>query len=300
MGWRRGELWLETELWLPERSVAPAFEGFSVPALPSEPPGLAASRRRRQAWERRRYARRATASAIALSPAVTLMLAGLRADGGPPGPIPVEDPPSLIFRFDDGILALAERPMRTEHAYRTRARAHALPTVEWHHAQSLGLPYGGSLIAGTQLPVTGPNWVTWNPITDSVPNLPKRLYGNEYTIRALLSVTRAYRAAHPHAPRVVIGDISRDTGGPMDDHVSHQNGLDVDVYFPRRDRRLRAPTTTAQIDHRLAQDLLDRFVAAGAQYVFIGYSTGLRGPGGVVVPWPGHEYHMHVRFTRPG
>jgi penicillin-insensitive murein endopeptidase len=300
MGWRRGELWLETELWLPERSSAPAFAGVPVPAVPSEPPGLAASRRRRQAWERRRHARRATASAIALSPAVTLMLAGLRSDGGPRGPLAVEDPPSLTFRFEDGILALAERPVRREHAHRAVTRVHTLPTIEWHHARSLGLPYGGGLIDGTQLPIKGLDWVTWNPITDSVPNVPKRLYGNEHTIRAIVSVTQAYRAAHPHAPRVVIGDISREAGGRMDDHVSHQNGLDVDVYFPRRDRRLRAPTATAQIDHRLAQDLLDRFVAAGAQYVFIGYSTGLRGPNGVVVPWPGHEYHMHVRFPATG
>ena len=187
-----------------------------------------------------------------------------------------------------------------EHTHRQLARAHALPKVEWHHARSVGLPYGGNLVDGTQLPVKGSNWVTWNPITDSSPNAPQRLYGNEHTIRAILSVTRAYRTAHPHAARVVIGDISRPSGGRLDDHVSHQNGLDVDVYFPRRDRRLRAPTSTAQIDHRLAQDLLDRFLAAGAQYIFIGYSTGLHGPAGVVIPWPGHEYHMHVRFTPPG
>src|SRR5262249_13705234 len=112
--------------------------------------------------------------------------------------------------------------------------------------------------------------------------------------------TRAYREAHPHASRIVIGDISRDTGGPMDDHVSHQNGLDVDVYLPRLDRTLRAPTATGQIDYPLAQDLLDRFVAAGAQRIFVGSSGRLRGPAGVVVPWPRHEYHMHVRFTQPG
>jgi murein endopeptidase len=34
--------------------------------------------------------------------------------------------------------------------------------------------------------------------------------------------------------------------------------------------------------------------------IFVGYSNGLRGPAGVVVPWPGHEYHMHVRFPPPG
>ena len=109
----------------------------------------------------------------------------------------------------------------------------------------------------------------------------------------------AYRTAHPDAPRVVVGDISFRDGGRMDEHVSHQNGLDVDVYYPRLDRHLSAPIATSQIDHDLAQDLLDRFVAAGAQIVFVGYSTGLRGPSGVVVPYPNHENHMHVRFPPP-
>ena len=234
------------------------------------------------------------------------MLAGLRADGGRSAFVPAEDPPSLTFRFDDGILSLAERaPKPGPERARTDVRMHRAspvrwPQVQWHHARSLGLPYGGSLVDGTQLPVKGPNWVTWDPITDSAPNAPKRLYGNERTIRAILAVTSAYRQAHPHASRVVIGDISRDTGGPMDDHVSHQNGLDVDVYLPRLDRTLRAPTSTSQIDYPHAQDLLDRFVAAGAQMTFVDYSSKLRGPSGVVVPWPGHEYHMHVRFPPPG
>ena len=86
----------------------------------------------------------------------------------------------------------------------------------------------------------------------------------------------------------------------MDQHLSHQNGLDVDVYYPRLDRHASAPTTTRQIDRRLAQDLLKRFVAAGATKVFVGYSTGLRGPNEVVVPYPNHENHMHVRFPVPG
>ncbi len=302
MGWRRGELWLDTELWLTEGVGAPAIADFPVPSLPSEPPGLAASRRRREASARRRHARRARASAIAISPAVTLMLAGLRADGGRGSPVLAEDPPSLTFRFEDGILALAERAPTPVHVKRkvARVRVEVAPKIEWHHARSLGLPYSGSLIHGTQLPVKGPDWVTWDPITDSHPNVPVRLYGNEHTIHTIVAVTHAYRAAHPHAPRVVIGDISREGGGQMDDHVSHQNGLDVDVYFPRNDRRLSAPTSTAQIDHRLAQDLLDRFVAAGAQMIFVAPSSGFRGPAGVVMPWPGHEYHMHVRFPPPG
>jgi hypothetical protein len=299
MGWRRGELWLDTELWLPEGSGASVLTGFPVPSFSSEPPGLAASRGRRVAWKQRRHARRARASVIALSPAVTFLLAGLRADGGRRASFAVEAPPSLTFRFEDGILALPERPARPEHAPRKVTHVRAFPKIDWHHARSLGLPYSGRLVDGTQLPVKGPDWVTWNPITDSVPNLAKRLYGNEHTIRTVLSVTRAYRAAHRHAARVVIGDISRDSGGPMDDHLSHQNGLDVDVYFPRVDRHLSAPTASRQIDHRLAQALLDRFVDAGAQMIFVSPSTGLHGPADVVMPWPGHDYHMHVRFSPP-
>ncbi len=165
MSWRRGELWLNTELWLPEGCGAPALAGFPVPSIPYEAPGLAASRRRREAWERRRHARRARASAIVLSPAVTFMLAGLRADGGRSASFAVEDPPSLIFRFESGIKALAERGTTPEHVHREVARVQALPRIEWHQARSLGLPYGGNLVDGTQLPVKGSNWVTWNPIT---------------------------------------------------------------------------------------------------------------------------------------
>jgi murein endopeptidase len=84
-----------------------------------------------------------------------------------------------------------------------------------------------------------------------------------------------------------------------DEHVSHQNGLDVDVYFPRLDRELRAPVAPEQIDHRLAQELVDRFVAVGAQMIFVGYSTGLHGPPEVVIPYAGHDFHMHVRFPPP-
>jgi murein endopeptidase len=227
-----------------------------------------------------------------------LALAALQAAGRQRESFAVEDPPSLTFRFDEGVLKAVESSGSTQkHVFR---KPHAVPTIAWHHATSLGLPYDGSLVHGTQLPARGPDWVTWDPITDSAPNLPGRLYGNEHTIRAILSVIRAYRAKHPHAPRVVIGDISRKRGGPINDHASHQNGLDVDVYFPRLDRKLRAPTSHGQIDLQLAQDLLDRFFAAHAQAIFIGASTGLHGPAGVVIPWPGHDYHMHVRFPRPG
>jgi len=307
MAWRRREVWLDADLsWFREAPAVPAGPA-PVPSF-GLPPGLVASRSRRAAWKQRRAARRARATAIAVSPAVMLAVAGLRSSGDPASAPTAEAPPSLKFTVgpETGLAPSELHPIPRAVSLVESRRATVAPpdvpaTVDWHHAVSLGLPYDGSLIDGTQLPVEGPDWVTWNPVTDSSPNLPRRLYGNDRTIRAIVSVTASYRAAHPDAPPVVIGDISREGGGPMwDEHVSHQNGLDVDIYLPRLDRKLRAPVTPEQVDRLLAQDLVDRFVVAGASVIFVGYSTGLHGPAGVVVPYPGHEYHIHVRFPRPG
>jgi penicillin-insensitive murein endopeptidase len=312
MSWRRGEMWLvDNDVpWLREGDLVPAVAGLEPVRLPrfTPDPGLLASRERRTALKRRRRSRRARATAVVLSPALLVALAGLRNDRDLRLWRLADDPPSETVRLGDltgsGVSHLGSvydrLDIRRAPATQVIAAAVAAPVIRWHHASSVGLPHMGHLVEGTQLPVSGPDWITWNPVTDSAPNLPNRLYGNERTIRAVLSVATAYRAAHPDAPRLVVGDISRKGGGPMtDEHVSHQNGLDVDIYFPRLDRRLRAPLHRSQIDRRLAQDLLDRFVAAGAQKIFVGHSTGLHGPAGIVVPYAGHEFHMHVRFPAP-
>jgi hypothetical protein len=300
MGWRREEVWLDAELlWFDEGAGAPALAGFALPPLPTFGPyGLAASRLRRDAWKRRRKAR---ATALMLLPAVIFPPAALRSGGAAGAGFVVDDPPSLPFRVTSGTLEPARGAPAVSRKKRSRAdttRSEVSPSIEWRNATSVGLWWSGSLLAGTQLPIEGPDWVTWNPVTDSVPNAPRRLYGNERTIRTIVSVIEAYRAANPEAPRVVVGDISFEDGGRMDAHVSHQNGLDVDIYYPRLDGALRAPQSPSAIDRRLSQDLLERFIAARATMVFVGYHTGLHGPSKVVIPYPNHENHMHVRFPR--
>jgi hypothetical protein len=301
MSWRREELWFDVDvLWFGDGAAAPAAAGFALPPLPSfGPVGLAASRQRREAWKRRRSAR---ATALVLLPAAMVPPALFRS-GGAEARVIADDPPSLTLRVDGppGQTARTVPPLKPKRSRKAAAAApEASPKIEWRNATSVGLWWSGSLIGGTQLPVEGPDWVTWNPVTDEVPNAPRRLYGNERTIRAIISVIEEYRAANPRAPRVLVGDISYEGGGPMDAHVSHQNGLDVDIYYPRLDRSLREPRLPDAIDRRLAQDLLDRFVAAGARMVFVGFSTGLHGPARVVIPYPRHENHMHVRFLAPG
>jgi len=321
MAWRLGEVWLDADLlWFREQPRTP-FGGLAV-AMPAGTAdafeemlrrpvanGLDASRQRRLAAQAARRRRRATrtvpAVALVVGSASMLSVSAFRQGGAAQAAGPLqEDPPSLTVRLDVSRLEAPSLLLEHREAQppppKPAAAAKEYPAVEWRNGSSVGLQYAGHLVDGTQLPVEGPDWVTWNPVTDSVPNRANRLYGHERTIRTILSVLAGHRRAHPHAPRVVVGDISFRGGGTMDQHASHQNGLDVDVYYPRLDRHLSAPIATSQVDVRLAQDLLERFLAAGAQVVFVGYSTGLRGPGGVVVPYPNHENHMHVRFPSPG
>jgi Penicillin-insensitive murein endopeptidase/Zinc carboxypeptidase len=174
-------------------------------------------------------------------------------------------------------------------------------------SQSLGLPWSGSLVGGVQLPASGEHFFTWDNVLRRSPNRGWRRYGNARLIRTTHRVLAQYAADHRAAPRVGIGDLSRRGGGEFGPrfgglgHVSHQNGLDIDLYYPRRDRRERPPRAPRQIDRRLAQALVDGFVKAGAAKVFVGPNTRLKGPPAVVEVLPSHhDNHMHVRIAGDG
>jgi murein endopeptidase len=110
-------------------------------------------------------------------------------------------------------------------------------------------------------------------------------------------VIRRYAREHPSAPRVGVGDLSLRHGGYFGPkHATHQNGLDADVYYPRKDRRERPPRRVDQVDQRLSQVLVDLFVAAGADVVYVGPNLRLSGPRGVVQPLWNHDNHLHVRI----
>ena len=180
------------------------------------------------------------------------------------------------------------------------ARAH-YPDIHWRHSTALGLPFHGSLRNGVLLPAYGRDFVTWDPVLSRYPNRDDRRWGTARLIQTLLYVLDRYRRAHPGAPRVLIGDLSRPRGGPFTGHfgglghASHQNGLDMDILYPRKDRK-ELPADPRTMDRRLSQELVDRFVGAYAQFVFVGPNTGLRGPRGVVQTLVNHDDHMHVRI----
>ena len=182
------------------------------------------------------------------------------------------------------------------------AMAAASLHVQWHHSTPLGTYSAGALERGVRLPAEGRAFLTWDPVLRRSPNRAWRRWGTDRLVRTVLSVARGFHAAHPSAPRLLIGDLSRPHGGDFGPqfgyvgHASHQNGLDVDVYYPRAHRRPIAPRDAGDIDRALSQELVDRFTAAGAALIFVGPNTGLRGPPGRVQVLAQHDNHLHVRL----
>jgi murein endopeptidase len=170
---------------------------------------------------------------------------------------------------------------------------------------ALGKPWNGRLLNGVQLPEAGPDFMSWDALLRVAPDRPERRWGTDALVLTLERVTREYRKAHPGARPVLIADLSRPTGGFFGrefgglGHASHQNGLDADVMYPRKDRQLRGAVSASQVDRVLAQDLVNRFVAAGAQKVFVGPHVGLKGKRGVVSVLAYHDDHLHVRIPNP-
>jgi Penicillin-insensitive murein endopeptidase len=273
----------------------PPIDRGTTPAVPRTPPA-----------HRDPAARRPLAALLAALLAAVAMAGTLPSPAGVPHRDPSGSgaPTGRVAEPEKRLLAAVHRGARgvglsagvTERGRPPEA------SIRWRRSRALGRPDQGRLAGGVQLPAVGTHFVTVDPVRRASPSPGWRRWGTNRLVRVLLRVAGEHAAAHPGAPRLVVGDLSRPKGGRFgpefggDGHRSHQNGLDVDVYYPRRDGREKVPGTVAQVDRRLAQELVDRFVRAGAQYVFVGPRTRLRGPAKVVMVLGNHDDHLHVRL----
>lgn len=175
-------------------------------------------------------------------------------------------------------------------------------SITWRKSQSKGSwARNGRLVRGVLLPELGEDYFTWDPIKNRIPNRKWRRYGTDRLIRTVLTVIHEFRTEHDSAQRIGIMDLSRTHGGKFGPeygglgHASHQNGLDIDILYPRKDGTETRPSKPSQVDRKLSQELVDRFVEAGAIKVFVGPRLNLKGPKNVVVPLIHHDDHLHVR-----
>lgn len=170
--------------------------------------------------------------------------------------------------------------------------------IQWRQSIAHGTANVGWLERGVILPESGPGFYTYDPYRQTPPNREGRRHGTAALVRQIISLGQWWEQAYPNAPRLGIGDLSNEGGGSFDLHSSHENGLDVDIRLPRADGN-EGQSNPGNYDRRTTQAIVDHVVARGAEYVFYGPNLDVRGPRGIVMTWPNHDDHLHVRFPDP-
>ncbi len=246
---------------------------------------------------------------VATALALLLALAGCRA-AAPVGAVTAAASNSLL-----------PAAVSTQNAGDTRA-ARALFSVLARGSSQAPEPIGfysrGCAAGNVAMPETGPTWQMMRLSRN-------RNWTQPYTMQFLQDLSRA-AAQIPGSQGLYIGDMSQPRGGPMDGgHVSHQTGLEADVWLrlpTRLDLSLQEREDTSSIvmdrgngayinsNWTAAQEALVRaaasdprvdriFIFPAAKVAMCDSATGDRSWLRRVRPWYGHNSHFHVRLVCP-
>lgn len=190
-------------------------------------------------------------------------------------------------------------------------------TVSRGAAEAIGGPANGCLRGAERLPASGDGFV-------SIRRHRNRYYGHPQTLDFVSELGRTVAAGTGRL--MMIGDLSQPRGGRMaSSHISHQNGLDVDIWLSLADspeqawrrtpeaqdppsmlgpgaRQLGARWSADQVllirsaaEHPAVDRILVNPVIKRALCRSQGQAPWLR----KLRPWWGHDAHMHVRLTCP-
>jgi murein endopeptidase len=215
--------------------------------------------------------------------------------------------PAAPLVLQEVTVAPASRPL----AALSRAEIHRLLRASPQRlgSASLGPPNNGSLLNGVELPAS-PFWSV------------VRLERSWATSETAASVTRAIEIVQRRFPgthTLYIGDISRERGGYLRPHRSHQSGRDADIGYYYLDGPAWYRRATAEnLDRARTWALLEALIEGGdVEYIFIdrdlqallrehaasigedaGWLDAVFGnPRTAIVRHAsGHRTHLHVRF----
>ena len=193
-----------------------------------------------------------------------------------------------------------------------------VPAVATTESLSIGEPNRGRLINGVEVETDE------RLLVRSDEN-----FGTAETVEAIRRVVDAVHARFPGTHKIVVGDLSREHGGRIRPHKSHQSGRDVDLGFYLNGEgqpSLFVPVTAKNLDYERTMALIDAIAADdSAQYVFIDrrvqkmlydYAVDVqkRAPESMagLFEYPrkgslttlvrhrrGHRNHLHIRFFSP-
>jgi murein endopeptidase len=194
----------------------------------------------------------------------------------------------------------------------------AVPTVATTESLSIGEPNRGRLINGVEVKTD-----------DRLLVRSDENFGTAETVDALRRVVDAVYTRFPGTHKLVVGDLSKEHGGRIRPHKSHQSGRDIDLgFFLSGDARpnLFVPVSAKNLDFERTLALIDAIAADDtAQYVFIDrrvqkllYDYAIevqkRTPASMagLFEYPrrgslttlvrhrrGHSNHLHIRFFSP-
>jgi len=149
------------------------------------------------------------------------------------------------------------------------------------------VPFPG---VNTQLPISGTGYYSYAQFREKQFGLPE-------TIKAIEEIGKAWFQNHRTGPVIGIGNISKNGGGPVLPHKSHQTGLDVDFRLLRTDGArigitFRDPNYSLSRTQKLINTILKNSLLSVK--LILCNDNNLKG----VQPWPGHDDHLHVRFSK--
>ncbi len=186
-------------------------------------------------------------------------------------------------------------------------------------AVSEGRASNGRLLDGCELPARGTGYERKN----------RNGWGTDQTVALVQWASSQVVSLYPKTVRVVVGAISRQHGGRLGKHKSHQSGRDVDIgYFASNNRALPhfRRMGPGNLDVQKSWALIGALLSTGrVQYIFMDYNLQalfhqfLRDRGtqphvlarifqfpagravrrGIIRHARGHADHFHVRFRCP-
>jgi murein endopeptidase/LysM repeat protein len=182
-------------------------------------------------------------------------------------------------------------------------------------AVSIGPPQAGRLVNGVLLP-DSPYYTL---------RLPPTSYGTTHAVEVILEAIVRFRSRSTYDKPLLFGSMSARHGGPLTGHLSHQTGRDLDIRLPLRSgvpdwyavepkvvdwtalwHLINSLAETGEVmiiffDYDLQKHLHEAAVSAGATEDelarILQWPRGSKAHVGLVRPSPGHEAHIHVRFT---
>lgn len=151
-------------------------------------------------------------------------------------------------------------------------------------------------------------------------------FSTDLMAELVAGATQAMDKKFPNRPPVVVGDISKSTGGKLKSHRSHQTGLDADISFPSRRQHKElwdATGSPSDLDVERFLFLTEKMSCAKGSPVIAYFvdraikkrvcalakqqGRDLRDTNSCtykalrhMIHWPGHKNHFHMRLRCPG